>query len=102
MCTDIRLTVTGHSFVRHIKSFMDRDEDILNRYNEGFNLYREGLETKFIFKSGCNVENFKQSVMPQVIRSRPHVIVLELGSKDLTYIVVNIVYKCSHRANKIN
>ena len=84
MCTDIRITVTGHSFARHLKLFMDKDEDILNRYNEGFNLYKEGSETKFIFKSGCDIHYFKKSMISQVILSKPHLIILELGSNDLT------------------
>lgn len=84
MCTDIRITVTGHSFVRHFKSFIDGDEDILNRYNEGFNLYKEGTETKFIFKSGCDINYFKKHMIPLVIQTRPHLIILELGSNDLT------------------
>ena len=89
MCTGIRIAIAGHSFVRHLKYFMDNDEDLLNRYNQGFNLYREGVETEFIFRSGCNVSQFESLLKPQITKVMPHLIILEIGSNDLTRTQVN-------------
>ena len=84
MCTNIRIAVTGHSFVRHLLLFIDNDEDNLDRYNRGFNLYRENCETEFIYKSGCNIPQFVSHLEAQVIKMLPHIIIIELGTNDLS------------------
>ena len=89
MCTDIRIVVGGHSFVSHLKNFLDTDEDLLNRYNYSFNLYRENPETKFIFRSGCDVKFLKNVLRIPIMKNRPHIIIIEIGSNDLTKIYID-------------
>ena len=84
MCTELRIVVAGHSFVGHVKNFIDNDNDMLNRYQYSFNLYKENAETQFVFRSGCDVL-FMQNVLKTVIEKKlPHIIILEIGSNDLT------------------
>ena len=84
MCTDIRIVVSGHSFVGHLKRFLEEDNDTLNRYQDGFNLYRENAETFFVYRPGSDL-NFLKNVLRTVILSkRPHLVILQIGSNDLT------------------
>ena len=84
MCTDLRIVVAGHSFVAHLKRFLDDDSDILNRYNYAFNLYRENAETSFVYRSGCDI-NFARNVLrTMILKNSPHLIILEIGSNDLS------------------
>ena len=89
MCTDLRIVVAGHSFVGHLKRFLEDDNDVLNRYNLSFNLYRENAESTFITRSGCNVPLLKSALRSLITTKYPHLIILEIGSNDLTKSIIN-------------
>ena len=84
MCTELRIVVAGHSFVGHVKNFIDNDNDMLNRYQYSFNLYKENAETQFVFRSGCDVLFMKNVLKTVIVNKLPHIIILEIGSNDLT------------------
>ena len=89
MCTDLRIVVAGHSFVGHLQRFLEDDNDVLNRYNQSFNLYRENAESIFITRPGCNLPLLKSALRSLITTKHPHLIILEIGSNDLTKSIIN-------------
>ncbi|KAK3093409.1 hypothetical protein FSP39_015262 [Pinctada imbricata] len=72
-----KVAIIGHSFVRRIKNFIEREKP------DGFNLNIENVEgVKYFYKSGGLVKDMF-SFLPAIKRYRPRIVFVQIGGNDI-------------------
>jgi len=75
-----KVMILGHSFVRRLQNDLDRNFD--SRAQRDFNL--EGTKVRLFGVGGRTVEKVKKLDLSSVARYTPDVVILEIGTNDLT------------------